>query len=627
MSNSKYQPEIDGLRAIAVLSVILFHINELLLPGGFIGVDVFFVISGYLITSNIYPQLENKTFSFKDFYNRRIKRLLPSLYVVLFISAFLSTFLLLPDDLGTFNQSLKKIMIFWGNHYFAAGRDYFSPLSNELPLLHTWSLAIEEQFYFVWPIFIFLLIKINIKKKYILVLSTIGAVLSFALASALIIYKYPSWAYYSFPTRYGELLIGALLAIAKINKEENAKYYSLAGLILIFVSFFAINGTTHFPGITAIAPCLGTLLVLMSDRSFITNWLTLSPMVFIGKISYQLYLWHWPILAYIRYIKGQYFLSLSESLITITLTFLASVLSWKFIENPIRYSKVSFKKTFTLLYLLPTALLIIFIKISPSMAFKSQLFDKPELSTYGTEICHGSFEINCIKGKEVAPSILVTGDSHAAHLNYFIDELGKRHNWSAKVITSSSCSPVLEFDSAIISSQPDRDNCENLKKKFVEETANFNTIFFASRWDFQLGLSMGEVADKNYLSKLKKTFDWLNKEKKNVFVFSQIPMRTLSPQRAELVSRRLGLSPSNDVEQTVIAANKIVSQLVKQYPNFKWIDLYSPVSLFENGLFYQNEPVYKDKSHLNIFGAKSLAQKMDENGLLNYLNILKQGIN
>lgn len=617
MSNSKYRPEIDGLRAIAVLSVLFFHFNELWLPGGFVGVDVFFVISGFLITANIYPQLENKSFTFRDFYNRRIKRLLPSLYYLLIICSLVSILILLPEDLSTFNHSLKKIIIFWGNHYFAAGRDYFSPLSNETPLLHTWSLAIEEQFYFIWPILIFIILKLGFKKKSIYLFATVATFLSFFIASVLLVKKYNSWAYYSFPSRYGELLMGSLLAISRFKSIKLSPYFSGLGIILIFLSFFTINGTVSFPGITALLPCIGTLLILSSNNNIFTKWLSYNPIVFIGKISYQLYLWHWPVLAFLRYSTGQYFLSPKLIFFSSLLIFLLSVLVWKFIETPIRYSAMSFKNTFLLLYALPTSLIWGLILISPKLAFKSKIFNKAELTTYGNDICHGVIEKEkCLKGNKQSPRLLVTGDSHAAHLNLFFDKLGKLQNWSAFVVTGSSCSPVINFDEAIISDAEARESCKRLKEYFLDVFKEYEYIAFASRWDFQLGYSIGEKADYEYLEKLKNTFDLLQANNKKVFVFAQIPMRKLSPQRAELVNSRLHLKANAETEETVIKANQIIRNLVARYPDFVWVDTSPIFEEFKDGLFYQNIPVYKDKSHLNIYGSEIVGDKLNDRGFV-----------
>ncbi len=623
MSNSKYQPEIDGLRAIAVLSVILYHINELWLPGGFIGVDIFFVLSGYLITSNIYPQIENETFSFKNFYNRRIKRLLPSLYLVLIFCSILGYFLLISDDIGSLNHSLRKIIVFWGNHYFAEGKNYFSPVSNEIPFLHTWSLAVEEQFYFVWPICIFLSRKIGFKKNGILIFAFVAMFFSFLLASLLIFQRHQSWAYYSFPTRYGELLIGALLAISQIKQKSNSPYFSLTGLSLIFLSFVLINGTSHFPGVTALVPCLGTLLILYSTKNFLTRWLAFSPMVFIGKISYQLYLWHWPILAYFRYATGHYFLSNTIIIVSLVTTFLLSVLSWKYIEAPIRYNAMEFKKTFSFLYIVPTAIVLLLIKFSPHFTFKSKLLSNPsnseELTSYGENICHGTIETRkCLKGANKPAGLLVMGDSHAAHLNSFIDTLGKEQNWAAFVASSSSCSPVLEFDQTIMSKMEDRKNCENLKNYFLSEIDKYQNIAIASRWDFQLGFSIGQESDPNYISKLKKTFDLLLAKKKSVYVFSQVPLLVISPERAELLSTRFGFKTSNDANASVLKANQIVRDLVSKYPNITWIDISAPLLNFDNGVTYKTFPVYKDNNHLNIFGATELAHQMNKQHSLDF---------
>ena len=623
MNHPKYQPEIDGLRAIAVLSVILFHISNSLLPGGFVGVDIFFVISGYLITANIYPQIEQGTFSFKNFYDRRIKRLMPSLYVVLFFCIALSCFILLPDDLKTFNQSVKNIIVFWSNHYFARGRDYFSPLSNEMPLLHTWSLAVEEQFYFVWPIFIFLLLKIKLSQKKKMVIFVLMTLFSFLLASVLIHFKYLSWAYYSFPTRYGELLIGALLGVSTFKEKKYSSQLSLIGLALIAISFYLIDEATHFPGITSLLPCLGTVFILYSMNNPYKKILAIDPLPFIGKISYQLYLWHWPILAYCRYITGQYELTGVQVLITVALTFILSILSWKFIETPIRYSKTSFKKTLLFISIVPAILALIAMKMTPYFSFKSPLYTNANLSSYGKEICHGTLDLKkCIKGADVAPHFFVAGDSHAAHLNSFFDTLGKMQGWSALVVTSSSCSPILNFDENIISNLEERNNCKNLKEFFLKDLDTFQNIVLASRWDFQLGHGTnGEVSDPEYLDKLTKTLDLLLEKKKNVYVFSQIPMRVVSPQRAELMSKRLSLKTNTGVEETVTMSNRIIKELVSKYPNVIWIDLNASVAKLKDGLLINNTPIYMDKNHLNTFGAIELARLMDQEGLLNAFKV------
>lgn len=618
MSSTKYQPEIDGLRSIAVLSVILFHLNASWLPGGFTGVDIFFVISGYLITSNIFPQIESQKFSFLDFYSRRIKRLIPSLYLTIFLCSIVSAIILLPQDLSYFNKSLKNVIFFWGNHYFAQGRDYFSPLSNETPLLHTWSLAVEEQFYFIWPILIFGLFVFGLRKKTLIFTSLLLSLFSLALASILVFNNNHSFAYYAFPTRYGELLIGGIAAIAAFKiKEVHSFYSTLCGLILIFTSFFLISEQVPFPGFTSLLPCLGSLLILTSSKNYFTKYLSLSPLVFIGKISYQLYLWHWPVLAFMRYIQGDYLLSYSGIFLALFLTFTLSILSWKFVETPVRYSALSQKKTILYIYILPTLLLLL-VKIStPHFAFKTKIFESKDLNNYGEDICHADFHKNCHKGSSTKPVLLVTGDSHAAHLNDFFDVVGKLQNWSSYVVTSDSCSPVLDFDEDVISTEKARQSCKTLKKIFMDNLDQYEHVAIASRWDFQLGFSAGEAADPKYLEKLEKTLEMLADKHKTVYLFAQIPMRIISPQRAELFSLRFSYAANKNTESSVSKANSIVKMLSSKYPNTKWIDIYKPFSSFQDGLYVNGTPIYKDKSHLNSFGASALAKSMYTRNLLN----------
>lgn len=617
MNDPKYRPEIDGLRAISVISVIIFHINKAWLSGGFVGVDIFFVISGYLITSNILPKLENKTFSFLDFYTRRVKRLLPSLFVLLFATVFASWALFIAEDVSSLNHSIEKIILFWANHHFAAGLDYFAPLTSETPLLHTWSLAIEEQFYFLWPLIVFGLFLVGVRRKNIFKLSLVGIFVSLLLAMYLNLKGYHSWAYYSFPTRYGELLLGSLLSYSlapgtRFDQGQKSMISAL-GLVMIFASFFVIGAGVSFPGFSALLPCLGAVFVLYAGLNKVTAWLSFKPMVFLGKISYQLYLWHWPVLAFIRYCKGQYLLSSSEILLAVVLTFTISVLVWKFIETPIRFSKFSFKFTFISMYLAPATLLFVLIKVSPLVVFESQVYRDQKLSSYGEDVCHGSFDKTCFRGADnTAPSLLVIGDSHAAHLNSFFATLGKEQGWSSLVITGSSCSPVFDFNEFIIADKKTRESCTQLKELVKLNIPKFSKIAIASRWDFQLGFATNEIYDAGYLQKLKNTLKFLESQKIQVFLISQVPLRGVSPQRAELLKSRYGMIVANSQDDVVNSANKIIKNLASEFSNVTWVDITTPIRQLPEGLYYESLPIYKDKTHLNIYGAEILARLMKD---------------
>lgn len=309
MNILKYRPDIDGLRAIAVLSVVLFHIKPKWIPSGFLGVDIFFVLSGFLITSIIYKEMLSGTFSFTDFYNRRIKRILPVFFVVLIAGLLVSNYLFLPKDSQEVIKSALFSLIFLANLFFAKGKaGYFDTTSDEKPFLHLWSLSIEEQFYFVFPLFLLFILKVPFLQKNILRILGLGILIS--LFSAYIdlnkigIY----WdTYYFSHIRIGELLIGSFLAIyCRENKPKEKRkintYIALFSLIMLILCLFLdkVFVSPLFPGVLALVPCLATawLIYINQVDNKISSILSLKPLVWVGKISYSLYLWHCVVLSY-----------------------------------------------------------------------------------------------------------------------------------------------------------------------------------------------------------------------------------------------------------------------------------------------------------------------------------------
>ncbi|EBO4434084.1 acyltransferase, partial [Salmonella enterica] len=262
----KYRADIDGLRAIAVLAVIVFHLNPNLLPGGFVGVDIFFVISGYLITSIIYNDIKSNSFSYKGFYNRRIKRILPIFFVVLFATIIASALVMMPEDFKFMMRSAFSTIIFSSNIFFSTNVNYFAQDVKEYPLLHTWSLSTEEQYYFIFPIIIFLLAKLSgFNVKRILVGLSVIALLSFSLA----IYsrfnaELSKFNYYYLPSRAWEMMIGSCIAV---YKSRNTNSYSnrhipLIGALVIAISLF-ISKDNFYPNFYALLPCFGAACILI----------------------------------------------------------------------------------------------------------------------------------------------------------------------------------------------------------------------------------------------------------------------------------------------------------------------------------------------------------------------------
>ena len=350
-----YRPEIDGLRAIAIISVILYHANFFssgypLFQGGFIGVDIFFVISGYLITSLILKEIyQTNEFSFKHFYERRIRRILPALLFVMIVSSIAGYFLLLPYSYVGLAKSIISSIFFSSNFYFHySGNNYGEENSLLKPLLHTWSLSVEEQFYILFPIFLLVIFKFF--RKHLFKFLFLGFCLSLIFAEYCSKTTHVSFGFYQLPARGFELLLGSLLSYFELNKKkrEGPKIYSILnkicpslGIILILYSFIFFNYNKIFhPGIITLIPIIGVALIIWFSKKgeFTTEILSSKILVFLGLISYSLYLWHYLIFAYLRYID--LFNTLHIKLLSITLVIIFSILSYYFIERPFRNKNI-----------------------------------------------------------------------------------------------------------------------------------------------------------------------------------------------------------------------------------------------------------------------------------------------
>lgn len=338
----KYRSDIDGMRCLAVVSVILFHLDERIVPGGFTGVDIFFVLSGFLITRIIVDGLEKGSFSITRFYARRVRRIFPALFFVLLASIALAVVAFEPEAYKTFFDDLPYAIFQASNFLFVQQTGYFDPANESSPLLHTWSLGVEEQFYLIWP---FLLITIYrlCKKRTTLILGAI-AILSFAYSQYLCLHS-PKIAFYMLHSRAWELALGGLLVVAnipEIRSRTTNNILAAAGLALVGAGFVFVDSTSPFPGVNALPPVLGTVLMLLSGQSsnsFLYKLLSWRPFVAVGLISYSLYLWHWPLIVFTKSVTGA-----EIGFIIGCGLFLASmvmaVCSFYLVERPLRYGKL-----------------------------------------------------------------------------------------------------------------------------------------------------------------------------------------------------------------------------------------------------------------------------------------------
>lgn len=338
-SSLEYRPAIDGLRALAVLSVFIFHLEHGWLVGGFVGVDVFFVVSGYLIASIIFKECQNGSFSLKRFYQRRIARIFPAFFTVGLVTLASACFIYSPDDLAWAGANLAAAALSVVNLKLMLHGNYFEASPDALPFLHYWSLSVEEQFYVFFPLLFLLLFKYA--RKHLVMVLGVLCVWSF-LASVAMTYVKPVWAFYLLPTRAWELLAGCLLAITTAHAKPAPearwpKLLSVFSLLLIVLSFLLIRRGDCFPGFWALLPVIGAVGLLMPvTRGAISErLLAAAPLVAVGRISYSLYLWHWPVFSlvdYHMYLSSEPF----RIALKIGLSFLAAVLSFWFIENPAR---------------------------------------------------------------------------------------------------------------------------------------------------------------------------------------------------------------------------------------------------------------------------------------------------
>jgi peptidoglycan/LPS O-acetylase OafA/YrhL len=441
MSSISYRKDIDGLRAVAVVIVILFH-AKLGFKGGFIGVDVFFVISGFLISSLIFRDLEQKEFSFREFWERRVRRIFPALCVVVVVTLALGWVIQLPGDYDRLAQSAVAQETFVSNFHFWRQSGYFDQAAEERPLLHTWSLAVEEQFYFVLPIALVMAFRLKLLRRNLLSAVLLGLVCVAGLVVAQYgVVRHHIAAFYLLPFRAWELMCGVAVALipAEINITRPMLREIVAWLAFlgIAVPAFAYTNDTPFPGLATVPPCLGTAILLWLNKpsllpgvqpTSLARILSRPSIVLIGLVSYSLYLWHWPIFVFAAYwAPGP--LSLAMRLGLIALSFVLALLSWRYVERPFRQRKPGFSRaTVFSLAAGSTAAIIAFglyiqrekgipTRFAPAVLTASEVQFLPQ----DPKLLMKKFRVNGIRfiqfgTKECierTPDFVVWGDSHA----------------------------------------------------------------------------------------------------------------------------------------------------------------------------------------------------------------------
>ncbi len=645
----KYRPEVDGLRCIAVILVILHHLNLPGFSGGFVGVDVFFVISGYLITGIVLGELKARSFTFGSFYKRRVIRLAPAYFTVLLVTAVLAWLLMLPAELENFAVSALYSTFFVGNFYmWDAVGGYFGTGADTTPLLHLWSLAVEEQFYVVWPVTLLLLYKLLGGGRYLF------AAVLVALALGLVVSEYGAVnyraaAYYLMPTRAFELLIGAALAFFPLSLLD--RVHRLARVVLAFVGLGLIlysnavfTGATSFPGVNALFPCVGTALLIAftrADDPLLGKLLASKPAVGIGKVSYPAYLWHWPIIAFLNLQLIE--LSPVISVAVIVGTLLLAGLTYHGIEKPARgFRRVRWPKVVGAGFVLPAALFssAVFAAIhwqgmpdrfdealnrksaavlAYADAARGRCNEGPVRSPLGPDEC-------VLGAHKPSVDILLVGDSHANHFSGMISELAGNAGLRGYDVTQSNTVFLVGVE---------RFNHQGEQVvrhgNFSERNAVIEQKLLPNGYDYVV---LGGAFASHYINGLFST-DLVAPETANPEVFREAIIRTIAEiigygstpvlingnptfgfdvSSCTLNNLRFGLDKNchlerEDYEEKFGEWSQFVEELQEQFDHLVVIDP-AKVMCDEHWCYSELDgvPLYKDSGHLNYEGSKLIGK-------------------
>lgn len=621
-----YRPDIDGLRAIAVLSVLAYHLRMGLFSGGFVGVDIFFVISGYLISAVILKDISAGKFSIAGFYERRVRRIFPALIATLLGASVLAYLFFLPAELMSFAKSLLAALFSVSNFYFWKHSGYFSAPVETMPLVHTWSLAVEEQFYVFLPVFLVLAHRYFPRKIRFSVM--LIAVLSFAM-SAVGAFRDPTATFYLPHTRAWELMLGVLIsleAFPTISQPWRRNLAAGGGLGLICLAVFAYSPATPFPGVAALAPCAGAALIIAAGRSgtsLVGRILSLKPMVFIGLISYSLYLWHWPMIVF----QGMESSPVSgvsvrmAKLITIGVSIVVATLSWKFVESPFRAGRLRMPRSLLFKGAAAAAAAVAAVGITailykgfpsryPSNAIQvASYLDYDSAKYFRDGSCfissgykYGDYNFSeCLREDPSKKNYLLFGDSHAAHLWYGLSTSLRGVN--VLQATASGCKPTL--DQPLLAAATCKQLMTYIYKDYLPDH-HVDRLLIAARWQAQDVLP------------LSRSLDWMKEHGISVVIFGPMVQYDMAlPRLLAFSMRGKDLTIPDEHRVNEHGLDNALSQLAEkkgvEYVSF-YRSLCGPRSCQEFAL--NGVPLQFDYGHLTKEGSLLVAQKLVVGGEL-----------
>jgi peptidoglycan/LPS O-acetylase OafA/YrhL len=620
-TKQRYRTEIDGLRTLAVLPVVFFHSGIPGFSGGFVGVDIFFVISGYLITGILFREAQSGQYSIFKFYERRIRRIFPALFTMLAATVLAGLFILLPGELTELGRELAATTFFTSNVLFWLDNGYFDAASETKPLLHTWSLAVEEQFYIFWPILLALITKWRINM--LLPLVSVIAVLSFVLSVLLLQHK-PELTFYLLPTRAWELAIGGIIAIAPRFAGRGREPIALLGVAAIMFPICVYTSSTPFPGVAALLPCLGAAGILFAAEGTVTaRALSLAPMRGIGLISYSLYLWHWPVLVYGAYLFGRP-LPLPIAVAAIMLSMLLATLSWWLVEGPVR-RRASIRTVWLIGAAclgggLLIAALTLFGRGYPDRYSSRSITIIHEAEAQNSQLEKGYTCSNptfegvsgfgpCTIGAPAAhPSLIVIGDSHGMAMRGVVDQVMHESGNSGTLVSVAGCPPLIGLERVGVSS-----NCaarEARIRKYVVE-AQPKAVLIIGSW-------RGVLFSKDTSYHGRQSYDRASRlsnismaladtvadyQRQGIKVGILLPVPGARDNVPSTMARGLGLPLAWSRQRFQSDFTPFYAAVAAARPDVVE-DLALPICLTGTCIVATDRPIYMDDNHINEAGAR-----------------------
>lgn len=633
LAHPKYRRDIDGLRAVAVLAVLAFHAFPTVATGGFVGVDVFFVISGFLISSIVFGSLEADRFSYVEFYARRIRRIFPALIIVLVACYVSGWFLLFPEEYRELGKHTAAGAGFLANVSFFMERGYFDSSAQLKPLLHLWSLGVEEQFYIFWPLLLGLVWK---SRRGLLGTTLLIAFASFALNVYTVTHDTDA-AFYLPYTRFWELMIGGILAYLRLHHRERVPggtWRSVAGGILIVASIVLLDKKALFPGWWALMPTLGTFLVISAPRDAWLNRQILGSRVLvgIGLISYPLYLWHWPLLSFARIVEG-HVPPLHVRLAALCCSFPLAWITYRFVETPIRRGQ-----TRTTVYALGATMVVMALVGTVTFAehgLTSRALARRVPSTGGVESVSRYSDGSCERllglrevkeevclANDAAPDILIVGDSHAIALNsaaYF-------HAVPLKtvLVAGLACPPYPNVDFVPREATNYGHDCQKIAESALRAASAIRSLttvviatHFADLGRFRYFASPERPLSEQqaFLAGNEYLIDQLLAMRKRVVYVIDVPLLTVRPPNC--VPRPFNSDPpSCNLPMSAAMARQReyrswVLQLSRDIPQLKLYDSFQAMCVAGSCLAGDSrESFYEDSDHLSLFGSRRVLSDM-----------------